>query len=175
MAKHRGGEGCMVLGADKEHPIYSKLCPDGRLEQQGISCDGFQREVGVERHTEGTPRGHKFCWDLHLYQHPGIRQVIPLGCSREGSKEAPKEAKLMARAWHKLAEAGYDPREIGHGGVPRGRLWHQVMLPALYGAIYSDRPEALRHVRQRLRDHGLWESASPPADATEGLGRSRRW
>jgi len=157
-------EGCIILSADKEHPISSKLCPSGSLEQMGVSGEGFQREVGVHRAYDRATS--KYCWALSLYQHPGIRHEIPLGCGHS-AEAAPKQAKLMARAWHKLAEAGYDLREAHTGGVPRGNLWHQIMLPALCAKADE------KSVVKRLKDHGLWPRENP-ADATEGLGRSRR-
>jgi len=166
---HRGN--CIILSADKEHPVSSKLCADGSLEQMGISGEGFQREIGISRHTEAEG---KSCWELHLYQHPGIRRIVPLGCSRDRNK-APANARLMARAFHKLAEQGYDPREAESsgriGGSPRGRNWHQMMLPALCGEPTE------KSIIAGLKDYVTWPNKSygkADSDLTEGLGRGRR-
>jgi len=153
-----GGE---ALYADAEHPVSSSLRTDGGLSQMGISGEGFQREVNVSRHTETQPGGkYRFCWELSLYQHPGIRRQIPIACtvprrSRPGQlpPPAPPEARRISRAFHELAKAGYDPRHppAGGGGIPRGKLWHQVMLPALCSGGAT-----LDSVRRVLRDHGVY-------------------
>lgn len=170
MAKFKHTDGCVYLSADAEHPVSSKLCPDGSLSQQGISSEGVQREVGVRRTTEptGSGSGQRFCWHLSIYQHGVSRAEVPLGCSRgtAGADGRPPAAvQQMARAWAKLAEAGRDPRS-GSGGVPRGQLWHREVLSTACGASQESLEKALK------RD-GFW-SKETPVDATEGLGRARR-
>ena len=145
--------------AGRRWPVASKIDPTGSLQQQGISGEGFQREIGVDRHTEIVGGKTKFCWDLHLYQHPGCRKTIPLGCTatskKTGAVPAPAEARRLARALHKLAKAGYDPSDPppgGQGGIPRGQLWHQFAGNALCGSGDLD----LAGIRKYLKRQGLW-------------------
>jgi hypothetical protein len=160
---HRGS--CIILSHDKEHPVSSKLCQDGRLEQMGLSWEGFQREVGVHRTTEKD----QFCWSLDFYQHPGNRRSVPLACTTRETQTPPAEVLQMARAFHKLAESGVDPREDGGRGNPRGKSWHRFVVPALMGEPTK------KSVEKHLKEEGLWPRSGdfPVTDVTKDLGRKR--
>ena len=176
MTKRKYEDGSEILSADTEHPISSHLKVDGSLSQQGISCEGLQREVGVNRHTELVPGGkkqrYKFCWDLTLYQHPGCRKVVPLGCtSHRGTgtaadNPAPKLAREIARAFHRMAQAGYDPREKHAGGGPRGLWWHRFVAPLLCGGGELDE----RRMRHLLKQRGYMGETS----SLDGMRRRSR-
>lgn len=164
--KRKLDDGSEVLVADLEHPVSSHLKADGGLSQQGISCDGFQREVGVNRHTELVPGGkkqrYKFCWDLHLYQHPGCRKIVPLGCTRSdgtGHTPAPKLAREFSRAFHRLAQ-------MGGSGANRARYWHQFVAPMLCGSGDID----VKRLRRELKLNGLLGETS----SLDGLRRRNR-
>lgn len=147
-----------ILSADAEHPVSSRITRRGELSQMGVSCEGFQREVGVRRHTEATPTGgHKFCYTLSFYQHPGVRHELPLGCTPTGgggdrTPPAPAEARRFAKALHRAAQVGYDPRNPPGpgGGGPRGSWWHRLVLPVTCGK------PGLGQIRATLRAHGYW-------------------
>lgn len=174
--RFRGEDGSDILSADDEHPISSILKPDGSLSQQGISGEGLQREVAVHRHTElRSGGGYDFCWELTLYQHPGCRKVIPLGCSRSkktgvaSENPAPALARKIARAFHRMAQTGYDPREPpggGGGGGARGLWWHRFVAPRLCGDGKLD----LKILVRELKRHGYMGETS----SLDGMRRRRR-
>lgn len=157
-----------ILSADAEHPVSSMIDTRGNLTQQGISCEGFQREVGVSRHTSAPDaRGRqRYCYELTFFQSPGVRYGLPLGCTplgnhRQGSPPAPAEARRFAKALHRAAQAGYDPREATtdaernrRGGGPRGSWWHRLVLPIACG-----KPE-LAAIKATLRAHGYWPKSA---------------
>jgi hypothetical protein len=176
--KYKHDDASEILSADREHPVSSHLKADGSLSQQGISCEGLQREVGVHRRTELVPGGkkqrYKFCWTLSLYQHPGCRKEIPLGCTAHrgdgtaAHNPAPKMAREIARAFHRMAQAGYDPREKheGRGGAPRGYYWHRFVAPLLCGGSEVDE----RWMRRLLKHQGYMGETS----SLDGMRRQKR-
>jgi hypothetical protein len=111
---------------------------------------------------------------LHLYQHPGCRKIIPLGCvrSKKGGlgvdNPAPKLARQFSRALHRLAQQGYDPTGplAGTGGGPRGYWWHRFVAPMLCGEGTPD----VKYLKRRLKSEGVMGETS----SLDGMRRQRR-